>query len=191
MPGKVNLFRKVKPLKQQPVAARSSADIAPTPALRAAPESEAPVASSIKLSTIKIYTFSVAHSYMRPWTRCDGVSCTGSGFAIEGRRILTNSHVVRDGQLLQVQRHDRPGKYTARLLVEGVQCDLALLAVDSDDFWEGVPLCAISDEIPVRDAAGSNSAAAGRRAVLTPCTEPALQQPGSRRHLCGRRSSAS
>ena len=95
-------------------------------------------------STIKVHTNSVAPSYMRPWTKMEGTSCTGSGFAIEspagagrlGRYLITNSHVVRDEQLLQVQRHDRPGKWVARLLVEGIQCDLALLTVDDEHFWE-------------------------------------------------------
>lgn len=64
-------------------------------------------------STVKIYCFSVSANYMRPWTKLEGESFTGSGCAIEydgHGYLLTNSHVVRDHQLLQVQRHDRPGK---------------------------------------------------------------------------------
>jgi S1-C subfamily serine protease len=103
-------------------------------------------------STVKVYCFSVSPNYMRPWTKLEGESFTGSGCAIEGPGghgyILTNSHVVRDHQLLQVQRHDRPGKWICRLLLEGIQCDLALLAVDDKRFWEGLPLQRVSDAIP-------------------------------------------
>ena len=55
-------------------------------------------------STVKIYNHYVFPNYLRPWTKHEGQSCSGSGFAIEGRRILTNSHVVNHAQLLQVQR---------------------------------------------------------------------------------------
>ena len=103
-------------------------------------------------STIKIYAHSVSANYMRPWQKMEGEACTGSGFAIAteagARHVLTNSHVVRDHQLLQVQRHDRPGKWLARLLVEGVQCDLALLAVDDERFWEDLPLQSCTNYIP-------------------------------------------
>ena len=99
-------------------------------------------------STIKVFTSSLSADYLRPWTKCDGETCSGSGFAIEGQHILTNSHVVRDHQLLQVQRHDRPGKWIARLVVEGVQCDLALLAVDDERFWDDLPLQACTDDVP-------------------------------------------
>ena len=47
-----------------------------------------------------------------------------------------------------MQRHDRPGKWIARLLVEGVQCDLALLAVDDERFWDDLPLQACTDDVP-------------------------------------------
>jgi len=99
-------------------------------------------------STIKIHNHSVAPNYLRPWTKHEGETSSGSGFAIEGRKLLTNSHVIAHHQLLQVQRHDRPGKWVARLLSEGIQCDLALLAVDDSSFWEGLPLQAIADAIP-------------------------------------------
>ena len=99
-------------------------------------------------STIKIHNHSVSPNYLRPWSKHEGESSSGSGLAIEGRRILTNSHVVNHHQILQVQRHDRPGKWVARLLSEAIQCDLALLTVDDESFWEGLPLQACTDAIP-------------------------------------------
>ena len=65
-----------------------------------------------------------------------------------GRRILTNSHVVRDQHLLQIQREGRPGKWMGRLLAEGMQCDLALITVDSADFWDGLPLQELGEAVP-------------------------------------------
>jgi len=130
-----------------------NAELPRSPA-RAAPPQPWPIDTPSKVpveamrSTVKIHTNSVSPDYLRPWQKMDGEACTGSGFAIEGKFILTNSHVVRDQQLLQVQRHDRPGKWVARLLLEGVQCDLALLAVDDERFWDDLPLQACTDDVP-------------------------------------------
>lgn len=134
--GKVDSHRPPTPPFKPPVTAAASAT-----------GSRVPVEAMS--SVVKVYNASVSTDYMRPWTKMEGETCSGSGCAIEGSYILTNSHVVRDHQLLQVQRHDRPGKWLARVLVEGVQCDLALLTVDDARFWEDLPLQACIESLPV------------------------------------------
>jgi S1-C subfamily serine protease len=54
---------------------------------------------------------------------------------IEGRRVLTNAHVVESAATILVRRHGFSKKFQARILVIGYQCDLALLAVDDEAFW--------------------------------------------------------
>ena len=136
--------RKVEAARSPPTVQQPS----PPPPAPLDPSGSAVVPPEAMKSTVKIYNFSVSSNLMRPWTKMEGESCTGSGCAIEGRYILTNYHVVRDHQLLQVQRHDRPGKWIARALVEGVQCDLALLTVDDAKFWDELPLQQCIDAIP-------------------------------------------
>jgi hypothetical protein len=59
---------------------------------------------------IKIFVRSVSSDYRCPWSKTDQQTCSGSGWAFafdgvpSGRVILTNSHVVRDGVLVRVQR---------------------------------------------------------------------------------------
>ena len=132
------------PEKNAPVAASRG----PPPLQLDAGSGTSQVPAEAMRCCIKIFSNAVAADYLRPWQKCDGEACTGSGFAIEGQHILTNSHVVRDQQLLQVQRPDRPGKWFARLLIEGIQCDLALLAVDDASFWDDLPLQPCTDDIP-------------------------------------------
>ena len=139
--------------RQSSARKAAQVDQKPPPAQPPRPPPPPPAGSTMvpeeaMASTVKIYNHFVFPNYLRPWTKHEGQSCSGSGFAIEGRRILTNSHVVNHAQLLQVQRHDRPGKWTARLLSEAIQCDLALLAVDDDSFWDGLPLQLCSDSVP-------------------------------------------
>ena len=137
--------RKVEASRTPPIMAQQPSPPPPAPL---DPSGSAVVPPEAMKSTVKIYNFSVSSNYMRPWTKMEGESCTGSGYAIEGRYILTNYHVVRDHQLLQVQQHDRPGKWIARALVEGVQCDLALLTVDDAKFWDELPLQQCVEVIP-------------------------------------------
>lgn len=141
-----------KPARTEaPAAAVTATDTAVLLALPNPPAAPSLDTSLPMASCVKIWNNLVAPCYLRPWTRSDGETCTGSGFAIEtaaGPRILTNSHVVHRFQMLQVSRHDRPGKWKAEVEVEGVQCDLALIVVDAGSFWEGVPLLRPTDAVP-------------------------------------------
>ena len=60
------------------------------------------------------------------------------GFAISGRRILTNAHVVGDHLYLQVRKHGSPTKYKAEVKAFRYGCDLAILGIDSEEFWEDI-----------------------------------------------------
>uniref|UniRef100_A0A803RBS7 Uncharacterized protein n=1 Tax=Cannabis sativa TaxID=3483 RepID=A0A803RBS7_CANSA len=62
----------------------------------------------------------------------------GSGFVIHGKRILTNAHVVADHTFVLVRKHGSPTKYRAQVQAVGHECDLAILAVENEEFWEGV-----------------------------------------------------
>jgi len=70
-----------------------------------------------------------------PWQTKQQRESTGSGFIIEGRRIITNAHCVADQSHVTVRKHGDPTKYTARVVAVGHECDLAVLTTDSDEFW--------------------------------------------------------
>ncbi|XP_057962317.1 protease Do-like 10, mitochondrial [Malania oleifera] len=60
------------------------------------------------------------------------------GFVIFGRRILTNAHVVADHAFVLVRKHGSPTKYRAKVQAVGHECDLAILVVENDEFWDGM-----------------------------------------------------
>jgi len=113
-------------------------------------------------SVVKVFVVRAKLSYKLPWQRKAPKNSSGSGFTIHPRRILTNAHVVEESTTImhvlptsslllspplhilhacRVRRHGHPKRYVARVVCIGHQCDLALLAVDDDAFWEGyVPL---------------------------------------------------
>lgn len=62
----------------------------------------------------------------------------GSGFVIEGRLVLTNAHCVSWQNRCLLRRHGSTIKFPGRVIEIGHECDLAILTVDDDAFWEGV-----------------------------------------------------
>ena len=69
--------------------------------------------------------------------------------AAEGARVIvTNAHVVEHSSLIQVRCAGHAEKYVARVLCIGHDVDLAMLLVDDEAFWEGLPLVSLGVLIP-------------------------------------------
>ena len=62
----------------------------------------------------------------------------GAGFVIEGNRIMTNAHVVSNSRYLTVEREGDPNKYPAKVLFVAHDCDLALITVNSANFYKNM-----------------------------------------------------
>jgi len=86
-----------------------------------------------------------------PWKVMAPKTSTGTGFSIGSKRILTNCHVVADATSLRVFKHGVPGNYEARVLCESAVCDLALVTVDDESFWEGLPHVKFQEAVPNLD----------------------------------------
>lgn len=67
------------------------------------------------------------------------------GFVIPGKKIVTNAHVVADHTFVLVRKHGSPTKYRAEVQAVGHECDLAILVVDSEEFWEGMNFLELGD----------------------------------------------
>jgi len=103
-------------------------------------------------SVIKVFVATSKPNYMMPWQQNRQEQCTGSAFVIKpvgGKRVmLTNAHVVRDSATVRVRRHGGSEKWAAEVLTVNDTCDLALITVDDDLFWEDLPALDISDSLP-------------------------------------------
>lgn len=89
-------------------------------------------------SVVKIFTVSSSPNYFLPWQNKSQRESMGSGFVLHGRRIVTNAHVVADHTFVLVRKHGSPTKYRAEVEAIGHECDLALLSVENEEFWEGM-----------------------------------------------------
>uniref|UniRef100_J3M784 Protease Do-like PDZ domain-containing protein n=1 Tax=Oryza brachyantha TaxID=4533 RepID=J3M784_ORYBR len=96
-------------------------------------------------SVVKVFTVSSSPSYFLPWQNKAQRESMGSGFVIPGRRIITNAHVVADHTFVLVRKHGSPTKYKAEVQAVGHECDLALLKVDSEEFWDGMNSLELGD----------------------------------------------
>jgi len=87
---------------------------------------------------IKIYAVQTCPNYFLPWQMKPSSEMTGSGFAIEGRQIITNAHVVAGSTHVSVRKFGSPKKFTADIRAIGHDCDLAVLTVEDTSFWENL-----------------------------------------------------
>ncbi|KAM1646680.1 hypothetical protein EV1_008178 [Malus domestica] len=61
----------------------------------------------------------------------------GNAFMIGDGKLLTNAHCVEHYTQVKVKRRGDDTKYVAKVLARGVDCDIALLSVESEEFWKG------------------------------------------------------
>lgn len=93
---------------------------------------------AVRAAVVKVYTTYQVPQYLDPWAPGWVYSGTGSGCIIDGRRILTNAHMVGNATLIQVRRYGQAERHTARVQFVSHEADLALLTVDAPAFFEGV-----------------------------------------------------
>jgi S1-C subfamily serine protease len=103
-------------------------------------------------SVVKVFCTSSGPNYLMPWQNKPHRDSTGSGFAVEGRRLVTNAHCVADSTHCQVRKHGEAVKFTAKVAAVSHECDLALLTVEDDAFWEGLEALPLGEIPQLQDA---------------------------------------
>ncbi len=88
-------------------------------------------------SVILIRGVSQDYNYSMPWKQTGMSRGSGTGFIIDGRRILTNAHNVSNSKYIEVKRQDNARRFPARVAFIGHDCDLAILAVADESFYDG------------------------------------------------------
>ena len=103
----------------------------------------------LKNSVVNIINYSTIYNYAAPWqTPTQEPAKTGTGFIIEGRKIITNAHVAENGSFIQVRLAGNDKKYVAKLEIIDHTCDLAILSIEDDEFWINTIPLRISDRLP-------------------------------------------
>ncbi|KAG4137354.1 hypothetical protein ERO13_D07G066701v2 [Gossypium hirsutum] len=89
-------------------------------------------------AVVKVFCIHTEPNFSMPWQRKRQYSSSSSGFVISGRRVLTNAHSVEHYTQVKVKKRGSDTKYLATVLSIGTECDIAIVTVNDDEFWEGV-----------------------------------------------------
>jgi S1-C subfamily serine protease len=95
-------------------------------------------AADARDAVLKVFATQLSPNYGAPWKSGAARTVSGSGFVIDGQRILTNAHVVSDATFIQVRKYGDSERVPARLLYVSHEADLALLTVDAPRFFDSI-----------------------------------------------------
>lgn len=87
---------------------------------------------------VQIVSFSQSPNWSAPWQFHPVNRGSGTGFVIEGNRIMTNAHVVGWARQILVLKYQDPRPYAAKVQFVGHDCDLAILEIADPGFFDGL-----------------------------------------------------
>ncbi len=136
-------------------AASLAAHAQVAPAGGAAPAAAATPAAipNIENAVVKVFSTLRGPDPSKPWGKAPPQEITGSGVVIEGKRILTNAHVVGYASQVQIQANQAGDKLSATVVAVGRGIDLAILKLDDESFFDTHPPAPRASVLPdVREA---------------------------------------
>jgi S1-C subfamily serine protease len=116
-------------------------------AVVAAPADE-PNEAAIRESVVKIYATTRYPDLVRPWAKQSPQEVSGTGIVIEGKRILTNAHVVTYATEVFVQSNGSGDKLAALVEAMAPGIDLAVLKLEDESFFENRPPLPRAETLP-------------------------------------------
>jgi S1-C subfamily serine protease len=97
---------------------------------------------------VRIHTTQRMPDFYRPWTKSAPQEITGTGFVIDGKRIVTNAHVVSYPSQIYVQPYQSSERFAAKVVAIGPAIDLAVLAVEDETFFDNRPALPLDEGLP-------------------------------------------
>ncbi|CAF4235908.1 unnamed protein product, partial [Rotaria sp. Silwood2] len=99
-------------------------------------------------SVVKVFCTSIPCNFYLPWQIKRQVAKTSSGFIIKNRWILSNAHAVTNQSSIRIRKHGDAKKYPARILYIAHECDLVIMTVDDNKFWNKLEPLTLSNDVP-------------------------------------------
>jgi S1-C subfamily serine protease len=122
-----SIFARQLPEENKPVAAAATATNT-TPVT--------PGADPVENSVVKVFSTVRYPDLFRPWTKQSPADISGTGVVIEGKRILSNAHVVSYASQVQIQANQAGDKISATVVAIYPGIDLAILKLDDETFFD-------------------------------------------------------
>ena len=99
-------------------------------------------------SVVKVYVTRREPDFARPWNKENPQETGGTGVIIDGKRILTNAHVVQYASQIFVQVDQTTDRVPAKAKVVAPGIDLAIVEVEKETFFDDRPPLPVAEEIP-------------------------------------------
>jgi S1-C subfamily serine protease len=115
--------------------ALAPAGAAPKPAAEPSPA----IAHEAESAVVKVFSTMRRPDVARPWGKTSPIEAFGSGVVIEGKRILTNAHVIAYASQVQVQGNQSGDKISATVAAMDPGIDLAVLKLEDESFFAQRP----------------------------------------------------
>ena len=103
---------------------------------------------AIRDLVVKIHASQQGPDLLRPWTKSSPRQVKGSGVVIDGKRILTNAHVVKYVSQIYVQPNQSATHIPARIDAIAPGIDLAILKLDDESFFDNRGSLSFAEELP-------------------------------------------
>jgi len=117
-----------------------------------AAEATTALAQDAENAVVKVFATVVRPDMARPWAKAPPQEVSGTGVVIEGRRILTNAHVVEYANQVQVQANQSGDKLSASVAAIAPGIDLAVLTIDDPAFFNArAPLVRATSVPKIKD----------------------------------------
>jgi S1-C subfamily serine protease len=111
------------------------------------------IPANLENSVVKVFATLRRPDPYKPWSKAAPQDVTGSGVVIEGKRILTNAHVVGYASQVQIQANQAGDKLSATVVALARGIDLAVLKLDDESFFDTHAPVARANLLPdVREA---------------------------------------
>ena len=104
--------------------------------------------SVVENSVVKVFSTVRYPDFFKPWTKQSPSEVSASGVVIEGKRILSNAHVVLYSSQVQIQANQAGDKISATVEALAPGIDLAVLKLDDESFFDSHPPLPRAKELP-------------------------------------------
>jgi len=94
------------------------------------------VPANVENAVVKVFSTLRYPDPFKPWAKQSPSEVSGSGVVIEGKRILTNAHVVLYASQVQIQANQAGDKIPATVVGIAPGIDLAILKLDDESFFK-------------------------------------------------------
>ncbi len=102
----------------------------------------------VRESVVKIHCTQRLPNFLQPWTKGNTNQISGSGAIIDGKRILTNAHVVLYASRILVQADQSTERIPATVEFIAPGIDLALLKLSDETILNERPALQLADGLP-------------------------------------------